>query len=356
MTNDERRGTPRRDKLGIAVVGLNFGGHIVRNELMKPPTNGLFRLVAVADMDGEKAQKTADELNVRSFRTLDDVLADPEVDVVGLYTGPAGRAELLRRIIRAGKDVMTTKPFELDAGAALAVLREAKELGRVIHLNSPSALPSDDLRQILAWRERYDLGRPVGGRFEAWAAYNEQADGKWYDDPALCPVAPVFRIGIYLINDALRLFGEPECVSVFSSRIRTGRPTADNGQLAIKFRNGALVNIFASLCVGDGQFWRNTASINYERGTIYRNPPPSPHEAPTKLILVRADRGLASVTDSLETASYSGAYDWASFHRAVRGEKLEGEVSPEQIVMGIRVVNAMARAETSGCCEKVMET
>lgn len=343
------------DKPGIAVVGLNFGGYIARGELMKPPASNLFNLVAVADMDGDKAKKTGDELKVRAFRTLDEVLADPAVDVVGLFTGPVGRADLLRRIIRAGKDVMTTKPFELDAGAALAVLREARELGRAIHLNSPSALPSDDIRQILAWHEKYNLGRPVGGRFEAWAAYNEQPDGKWYDDPDLCPVAPVFRIGIYLINDALRLFGEPESVSVLSSRIRTGRPTADNGQLSIRFRNGALANIFASLCVGDGQFWRNTASINYERGTIYRNPPPSPHDSATKMILVNADQGPAAVIDSLETHSYSGAYDWQAFHRAVRGEKLEGEISPEQLVMGIRVINAMARAEKSGRCEKVAE-
>jgi hypothetical protein len=50
------------------------------------------------------------------------LIADPNIPVIGLYTGPVGRAALIHRIIEAGKDVMTTKPFELDSEAALAVM------------------------------------------------------------------------------------------------------------------------------------------------------------------------------------------------------------------------------------------
>lgn len=349
-------GGSRRDRPGIGVVGLNFGAHVVRNELLAGPGARFFKLVAVCDQDRPKAEAMAAELGIRPYGDLEALLADPAVEVVGLYTGPAGRADLLRRIIRADKDVMTTKPFELDADAGLAVLREARALGRVIHLNSPSALPASDLRQILAWRDRYDLGQPVACRMEAWAPYFEKADGSWYDDAQRCPVAPVFRIGIYLVNDLLTLLGEPECVTVLSSRIRTGRPTADNGQLSLRFRNGALANVFASLCVGDGQSWRNTATVNYERGTIYRNPPPSPRASPTQLLLVRDEGKGAAVAARAELQDYSGMYDWESFHRAVRGEPLPGELTPEQIVLGIRVIHAMARAEQSGRCEKIGET
>ena len=201
-------------RIPIAIVGLNFGSHII--ELLGG-VEPLFRLAAVCDLDFAKAKERAAGLGVRAYGNLDDLLADPDIPVIGLFTGPAGRAELLGQIIRAGKDVITTKPFEVDPKAAAAVLLEAKRLGRVIHLNSPSPLLSPDLAQIVRWRDEYDLGRPTGARAEAWASYQEAADGGWHDDPARCPLAPVFRIGIYLINDLIHLFGSIEAVQVFHS-------------------------------------------------------------------------------------------------------------------------------------------
>src|SRR5690606_32877601 len=127
---------------------------------------------------------------------LEDVLADPAIAASGLCTPPQGRAELVRRCLEAGKDVMTTKPFDLDLDAAAAVLTEARERGRVVHLNSPSPEPPD-LVQIEAWIREYDLGRPVAARAEMLTSVREEADGTWYDDPQRCPLAPMFRLGIY---------------------------------------------------------------------------------------------------------------------------------------------------------------
>ena len=59
----------------------------------------------------------------------------------------------------------------------------------------------------------------------------------------------------------------------FLSRNRASspaRPTADNAQIAIEFENGALANVFASFCVGDGRPWPDEVTLNYERGTIQR--------------------------------------------------------------------------------------
>src|SRR5690606_1581322 len=95
---------------------------------------------------------------------------------------------------------MTTKPFEVDPDAAADVLAEAQRLGRFVHLNSPTPVMPVDLQQVLDWRDRFDLGRPVGCRLETYASYHEQADGSWLDDPERCPAAPIFRLGIYLIN------------------------------------------------------------------------------------------------------------------------------------------------------------
>lgn len=342
--------------LPIVIVGLNFGRHIVE-ELTKDGGNPHVRLAGLCDLDRDKATAlAAAHGNLPVYGSLDDVLADPAVAAVGLYTGPNGRAALLRRIIGAGKDVMTTKPFENDPAAATAVLEEAARLGRVIHLNSPTPGISPDLALIQRWRDQLDLGAPVAARADVWTHYREQADGGWYDDPAMCPVAPVFRLGIYLINDLVRLFGRARRVSVMSTRLFTGRPTADNAQLAIEFENGALANVFASFCVRDGDHYRNGLTLNYERGTIYRNVGPVRSGNGSELgVVVNADtwqpRRLAE-TATVETRG--GSYDWAGFAAAVRGEAGAPGYEIDHIVEPIRIIAAMTAAERSGSTAAVV--
>jgi predicted dehydrogenase len=339
-------------RIKIGIVGLNFGRWIIE-ELLRHPGCALFEIAGVCDFDPARAADMAAKTGARVFTNLDQLLADEDILAIGLFTGPEGRAELIRRIVRAGRDVITTKPFELDPGLALEVLREARALGRVVHLNSPPPQLPEDLRIIQAWRDRFQLGQPVACRAEITASYREKADGGWYDDPVRCPVAPIFRLGIYLINDLITLVGEPQDVQVLQSRLFTGRPTPDNAQLAISFKNGAIGNIFASFCINDGQYYSNSLTLNFENGTIYRNIGPNVFPGP-KLRMVAQHGESAPIIETADFTEHSGGYQWETFHRAVRGEKIEGETSPEQIVAGIKLISAMARAEKSQRMEAVL--
>lgn len=340
------------EPIRIVIVGLNFGSHILR-QIVDGPGRPYLQLVGVCDLDTERCTQKGHELGVRAYATLEEVIADPAVEAVGLFTGPSGRARLIRRLMQGGKHVLTTKPFERDANEALDVLREAHRLGIAVFLNSPSALLPPDLAQVEVWRQEFELGRPVAARFDIWASYQETADGRWYDDPEQCPIAPIFRIGIYLINDAVRVFGEAADVQVLSSRLRTGRPTPDNAQLGIRFRSGALANIFASLCIDDGDAHRNAMTLNLEHGTIYRNCGPfqsSYRDGGSELVLVQRGPEGRQVTARVALPDFHPhhVYQWDVFQRAVRGERDLPLVSPETVAAGIRIIEAMVRAENEG--------
>jgi predicted dehydrogenase len=333
-------------ELPIAIVGLNFGRHICADLAARP---GGVRLAAVCDQDAAKAQALAAQHGVPAFTSLDELLARPELPVIGLFTGPNGRASLLRRILAAGKDVMTTKPFERDSAAAAAVLAEARSQGRVLWLNSPSqSLPADlALMQELA--VQYDIGRPVAARAEVWADYREQTDGSWYDDPAQCPVAPVYRLGIYLINDLIRLLGAVEQVHVQGSRLFTGRPTADQGLLSLRFRSGALASVFASFCIGDGDHYRNSLAVNHERGSLYRSVGPSRTTGEgCEISLVARGAHGREVKTARWAPTGSGGYDWAGFAAAVRARTPPDPATVATIVGAVQVIEAMAASEASG--------
>lgn len=342
------------EKIPIAIIGLNFGRRIVE-DIINGQASEYIKLAAVCDMDEGKARDHADKYGVPCYTSLDDLLKYESIPAIGLYTGPAGRAKLLTKIIEAGKDVMTTKPFEVNCEDGLAVLKRAEELGRVIHMNSPAPCWSPDLQYVNEWQEKHSLGRLVGCTLSIWASYRDKSDGSWYDDPKLCPVAPIFRLGIYVINDLIRLFGEAEKVSVMHSRIFTERPTPDNALLSLQFKNGAVASVYASFCVKDGDCYRNSMTLNYENGTIYRNTGPVGEEYSTahmSLVMGEWDQGRDVVEDEI-AAECSGRYQWDKFTAAVRGEDIGKTTSAETVIAGLLVIEAMARAEQEGGVAKV---
>jgi predicted dehydrogenase len=338
------------DKIRLGIVGLNFGAYLL-NSLRQPPISDVLEIVAVCDQDRARSDRVAAKHGLRGFYDLNALLAEPDIEAVGLFTNPAGRAGLLGRIIRAGKHVMTTKPFELDPAAARAVLDEAARLGRVIHLNSPPPLPGEAIRTIRAWIQECDLGRPVAARAEVWTAKRDRADGSWLDDPARCPVAPVTRVGIYKINTLVRLFGKAEAVQAIHTRLFTGRPTPDNAQLGIRFANGAVAAVFASFGVGDGQGFREALTLNYERGTFYWDVGCMGPDANLMLRTVGPDG--QPVVRTAKVPDDAHGYQWEAFRRAIRDSAPPDPALTEEVLEGVKILAAMARSEPSGRLEPV---
>jgi predicted dehydrogenase len=330
-------------RLSLVVVGLSFGRHIL-DRLKREPGAEKFELAGVSDLRAEVLAEMAAKHGVKAYASLDDVLADPSIEVVGLFTPPTGRAKLLRKILRAGKDVMTTKPFELDAAEADDVLREAQRLGRVVHLNSPGPEPSADLAQIEAWAKEFDLGRLVSARGEVWISYNEKADGSWLDDPLLCPGGAMMRLGIYLINDIVHLAGPIGEIHLTGSRVRTGRPTLDNALLTMLGVGGCLASVYASFCVDDGDKYANGLSLNYERGSIYRNIGATERSAKpdsSRLSLVMREGDMRRVVAEKTFEECSGNYQWGALHRAVMDKSSISDEYIAKIGEGVRVLEAM---------------
>lgn len=348
-------------KIPIAIVGLRFGRQIINKQLLHGAGAPYFEVAGICDLDADRAALVSAESGAKCHRDIDEVLADAGVRAVGLFTGPSGRAALIRKIIRAGKDVITTKPFELDPEAAVSIFEEARQLGRVIHLNSPAPVNPMDICKIMEWRAQYNLGEPIGCRADTWASYVEKSDGSWYDDPERCPVAPILRLGIYLINDLVAIFGKPKEVQVFASRFSTGRPTPDTAQLGIRFEKGGLANVFSSFCVKDGDSYRNSLVLNFQNGTVYRNCGERQclqssgssnlffsEKYASEMELVMEKEGRRFVAAKAK-ANPSGLYRWDLFHKAIRGEDIPEEITTDQLIDGLKIVKAMAEALRSGC-------
>lgn len=112
-----------REQIGIAVVG--FGNAARRWHLPAYRKYGL-NVSGVFDVDPQAmAQLNRDFPGVRGFRSVDELLAAPDVQVVDIATRPPGRVELIHEVLQADKHLLVQKPVSADLTAVRALVEEA---------------------------------------------------------------------------------------------------------------------------------------------------------------------------------------------------------------------------------------
>ena len=86
----------------------------------------IVELKAVADIALEKAEEVAKIYGVKAC-TVDELLADPEIDIVLNLTPPFVHYDIMKRALEAGKHVYTEKTFTMNTQEAAELVALAKE-------------------------------------------------------------------------------------------------------------------------------------------------------------------------------------------------------------------------------------
>ncbi|HEX3317909.1 MAG TPA: Gfo/Idh/MocA family oxidoreductase [Solirubrobacteraceae bacterium] len=114
----------------VAVAGLGYWGpNLARNFAALPGSE--LRWLCDADRDA-LARAGAALRGARTTASLDEVLADPEVDAVVLATPVPTHAALATRVLQAGKHCFVEKPLAQDVEQAEQALDAARAAGRVL--------------------------------------------------------------------------------------------------------------------------------------------------------------------------------------------------------------------------------
>lgn len=119
----------RRIKAGVVGCGVISGVYLKNCTGM---FDAVLEVKAVADLVPELAARRAEEFGIPYVLTVEELLADPEIEIVLNLTAPAVHASLNMRALRAGKHVYTEKPFALTREEAAEVLALAEEKGLLV--------------------------------------------------------------------------------------------------------------------------------------------------------------------------------------------------------------------------------
>jgi predicted dehydrogenase len=211
--------------LRIGIIGV---GKISEQYLETLPSLPILRLVAVADLDGERARRVADEYGASAL-TVDELLASPDIDVVLNLTIPSAHVEIGTRALDAGKHVFAEKPLGLDPVAAAGMLERADALGLRFG-SAPDTVLGTGIQTARAVIESGAVGDPIAANV-FWSAPGHE---RWHPAPAFYYQpggGPLLDMGPYYLTSLVHFFGPVVTVSGLASRSSRSR-TIETGPLA----------------------------------------------------------------------------------------------------------------------------
>ncbi len=215
---------------------------------------GFVDVVAVAASTDESARRKAAALGVpRAYGRYDDLIADPDVQVVHAATPNALHGPIVRAALARRKHVVCDKPLAVNAAEALALWRAA-EAAAVVHAVTFNYRGNPLVQQARAMVAAGDLGRVHfvhGAYLQDWLLF--ASDTSWRLDPSQGGDSSAFAdIGSHWCDLVQHVTGHRivEVLADLTSVVPT-RPSEDLAAVLVRFDDGAkgAVNV-GQVCAG----------------------------------------------------------------------------------------------------------
>jgi scyllo-inositol 2-dehydrogenase (NADP+) len=213
--------------IGFGLAGQAFHAPVIRG------VPGM-ELAYILERRGTRAQEKYPEVGVA--RTLDELLADKEIQLCVIATPNDSHFEYAKACLMAGRDVVVDKPFAPTLRESEELVRLASERERLITVYQDrrwdgdfgtvkKIVASGKLGTIVEYECRYDRFR-LEPKANAW---RERADQ---------PGAGVlFDLGPHVIDQALVLFGEPRAITAAAFCQRETSQVDDAFDICMEYTN-----------------------------------------------------------------------------------------------------------------------
>jgi predicted dehydrogenase len=242
--------------LGLGFVGTgNIAGRYATDVLTHPE----IRLIAATDLDLDRATLFGAEHGCRTYSTLDELLADDEVDIVVNLTVHQAHYEVTKRALEAGRHVYSEKPLALRSTDAAELVALAHDRGLRLGC-SPATFLGEAQQTAAALIRDGRLGtvRAVyadvsWGRIESW----HPAPAPFYE------VGPLVDVGVYPLTLVTTMLGPARTVRASGWTLKPERLTLEGSP----FRVDSPDFILATLELDGGAVMRLTATFYVGRPT-----------------------------------------------------------------------------------------
>ncbi|WP_429925170.1 Gfo/Idh/MocA family protein [Agrobacterium vitis] len=241
-------------ELNVGIIGC---GNISSAYFTLAPLFKGITVVACADINMNAAELRAEEFGVKA-QTVEELLANPAVDVVVNLTIPAVHYAVSKQILEAGKHVYSEKPLVLSLEEGESLRRIAKDKGLSVGC-APDTFLGGAHQLARKHIDEGGIGRVTSGTCHVMSPGMEM----WHPNPDfffLPGGGPILDLGPYYIANLINLIGPVKRVGALTSmasetRTITSEPrngevipvkTPTNIHALLEFVNGATITLSAS--------------------------------------------------------------------------------------------------------------
>jgi UDP-N-acetyl-2-amino-2-deoxyglucuronate dehydrogenase len=251
-------------KIKFAIVGC---GHIAKKHAEAIKNAEGAELIAVCDTIPENMEFYTSEYGAKPYINYDEMILNPEIDVINICTPSGSHAPLTVKAANAGKHIVVEKPIALslkDTDAMIEACEKNNVKMAVLH-------PNRFRPAMLELRKAMDEGR-FGKLSHANATVRWNRDQAYYDQ-APWRGTKEFDGGV-LMNQAIHnldllvwMMGDVEEVySMAATRLRNIE-AEDVSTGVVRFKNGSLGVVEAATTIYPKNF-EESLSIFGENGTV----------------------------------------------------------------------------------------
>ena len=245
-------------KVKAGVIGC---GNISGIYLEMGQTFESLEIVATADLIHERAQAQAEKYHIQRACSVEELLADPEVEIIINLTIPNAHAAVAKAAVSAGKSVYDEKPLTIRREDAIEILRLAEEKGVRVG-GAPDTFLGGGLQTCRKLIDDGWIGTPVA----ATAFMLCHGHESWHPAPEFyykVGGGPMFDMGPYYLTALVSLMGPVRRVTgstrvtfaertitsqpLYGKKVEVEVPTHIAGVL--DFANGAIATIVTSFDV-----------------------------------------------------------------------------------------------------------
>lgn len=165
----------------------------------------ILNIVGCADLDLERARAQAAKYDVPWAGSVEDLLANPEVELIINLTVPQAHASIALAAVQAGKHIYNEKPLTIERAEARQLLELAEARGLRVGC-APDTFLGGGLQTCRKLIDEGAIGTPVG----ATAFMMSRGVERWHPNPNFYyqpGAGPMFDMGPYYLTALTTMLG-----------------------------------------------------------------------------------------------------------------------------------------------------
>ncbi|MDR3709927.1 MAG: Gfo/Idh/MocA family oxidoreductase [Capsulimonadaceae bacterium] len=293
---------------------------------------------AACDLDAKRMEAAAADFpGIRTYTTVEALLADKDVDLVTIITPHNTHSALAVQVASAGKHVVVEKPMAISVEQCTAMIDAAKKAGTTLSVFHNRRYDGD----YLALKEAIEKGL-IGEVYEIHACSGGyHKPGTWWRSYKAVSGGLMYDWGAHFIDWILNLQSGRKITQVtgfLHKRVWHEVTNEDHGQIIIRFDNGSTAQLTQStIDSAPGPRWRILGTT----GALIADP-----SVKDGFKLIRQIDGLA-----LSGEIHNKPTEWNTYYKDLNAH-LIGEaplaVTPESARRVISVIEAAEKSSKAG--------